>query len=205
MTTTGISDMEQRLGLRFPQAVKTFLRNIGQLPPRVLEEAEVLQTREAILALNSRLRTEGFYHLKWPPEFFAIGSDPGGCIYLFDLRTPQAPVLFADYDDDDISEFKKLADTPEGFVVYLREMVRDWEEQERRIPPAPSARNILAAVQGDLKGLVRKIVLLSTPAELETWWLEEVGWHADEKTIDAAVNQRLEFLINRAKERGWEI
>ncbi len=197
--------MEQSLGLRFPQAVSTFLRNIGQLPARVLQEGDVLGGPEAVLALNTRLRTEGFYHLKWLPEFFAIGSDPGDCIYFFDLRTPQAPVLFADYNHDDISEFEKLADTPEGFMLYVREMVRDWEEQERRTPPAPSARNILAAVQGDSTRLVQRIVLLSSPAELEKWWLDEVGWQAGEKTIDAAVNRRLEFLIKRAKENGWEI
>jgi hypothetical protein len=205
MTSSEISDIEQMLSLCFPSGVHTFLGNISKLPSQALQEGDVLQDPKAVLELNTRLRAEGFYHLKWPPEFFAIGSDPGGCIYFFDLRVPQASVFFADYNYDDISDFKKLSATPEEFVIYVREMVRDWEEQERRIPPAPSAGNILAVAQGDSKRLVQKIVALSSQSELVRWWLDEVGWNADEQTIDAAISRRLEFLRRRAKENGWEI
>lgn len=203
MTESDISDIEQGLGLRFPPSLHTFLRNIGQLPSRALQEGVVLQDPNAIRELNTRLRTKGYYHLDWLPEFLAIGTDPGDCIYFFDLRAPQAPVVFADHDDDEISDFERLSDTPDEFVVYVREMVRDWEDQERRIPPAPTAKNIFAAVKGDSKQRVQKIAQLSSPTELERWWLDEVGWNAEEPIIDAAIGRRLEFLVRRAKENGW--
>jgi hypothetical protein len=204
MTASEISDLEEKLGLAFPPGVNAFLKNIGQLPSRVSKEGDVLRDANAVLELNASLRTEGFYQHKWPAEFFAIGSDPGGCIYFFDLRTAQAPVFFADYDYHDISDFQKLADTPEDFVAYVRQMDSDREEQERRISPAPTAKNILAAVKGDSRGRVHMITLLSSPTELERWWLDEVGWNADEPSMEAAINKRLEFLVKRAKENGWE-
>ena len=205
MTADEIANIEGALDLKFPSSVLRFLGSISDLPTRALREAVVLQEPAAFLELNIRLRKEGFYHIEWPPSFFAVGTDPGNCTYFIDLRSPHAPVFFADYDYDDISEFKMLAENPERFALYIREIVAEWEEEERRAAQTPTAANILSSLQGDSKSRILKIVLLSNSGELERWWLDDVGWNADEPTVERATRSRLDFLITRAKSNGWDI
>jgi hypothetical protein len=57
---------------------------------------------------------------------------------------------------------------------------------------------------GGADELIRKIAELCSPRELDEWWNREVGWSPDKNLIVAKARNRLDQLLNRAKQSGWE-
>lgn len=133
MDTSDIEQIRLSLSLNIPEDVRSFLSEIENLPGRILEEGDVIGDPSKLVALNQRLRTEGYYHLEWKEQFLAVGTDPGDCVYFFDLQKSPVPAVFADHDCDDVEDFEKLADTPSEFREYLFELSKDWDRQDLEI------------------------------------------------------------------------
>jgi hypothetical protein len=53
--------------------------------------------------------------------------------------------------------------------------------------------------------LIRKIAELCSKRELEEWWDREIGWSADTHLVTSKAKSRLDELLKRAKESGWEM
>jgi hypothetical protein len=53
--------------------------------------------------------------------------------------------------------------------------------------------------------LIRKIAQLSSRRELDDWWSREIGWSAQAAAILPKACKRLNDLLDRAKQGGWEI
>jgi hypothetical protein len=53
--------------------------------------------------------------------------------------------------------------------------------------------------------LIRKIAALCSRRELEEWWEREIGWSAESEAAIRKAKVRLDELLLRAKESGWEI
>jgi hypothetical protein len=54
--------------------------------------------------------------------------------------------------------------------------------------------------------LIRKIAELCSPRELDEWWQREIGWEPPERQIvNSKPRTRLDELLHRSKESGWEI
>jgi len=58
---------------------------------------------------------------------------------------------------------------------------------------------------GEADELIRKIAELCSHRELDEWWNREVGWSPDTNLIVAKAQSRLDELLDRAKQSGWEI
>jgi hypothetical protein len=58
---------------------------------------------------------------------------------------------------------------------------------------------------GEADELIRKIAELCSNRELDEWWNREVGWSPDTNLIVAKARSRLDELVDRAKQSGWEI
>ena len=55
-------------------------------------------------------------------------------------------------------------------------------------------------------GLIRKMAELCSERELDEWWQREIGWQPTElQILISKVRSRLDELLHRAKESGWEI
>ena len=130
MNADEIKSVESALNLDLPKNLRDFFLALDHLPQRLFREGAVMQSSINIIALNRRLRAAGYYHLPWVTHFLALGSDPGDCIYYFDLSTASCAVFSADHDFDDVREYKILAPTPEDFILYLHRMLQDWERQD---------------------------------------------------------------------------
>jgi hypothetical protein len=130
MNTSDIASIEGQLNLNLPAKLREFFLAVDRLPERLFQEGDLVKSPQGIIELNRRLRATGYYHLPWLDHFLAVGSDPGDCIYYFDLSSPSSPVFFADHDFDDVADYKRLAETPDDFVIYLHQMLRDWEKQD---------------------------------------------------------------------------
>ena len=133
MNADEIKSVESALNLDLPKNLRDFLSALDHLPQRLFREGAVLRFSKDIIELNRRLRAVGYYHLPWLTYFLAVGSDPGDCIYYFDLSTVSCAVFFADHDLDDFCEYKMLAPTPEDFTLYLHQMLQDWERQDAEV------------------------------------------------------------------------
>ncbi len=131
MTEADIIAIEKLLRTELPGSVRQFLLHPEAIPPIVRQD--FFDDPRTLVSRNLELRQNGYYHLTWSKDFFAVGHDPGDCVYYFDLGAPGAPVYFADYDYDDAADFKKLADSPADFTAYLVRFGDDFEKQEGRI------------------------------------------------------------------------
>jgi len=52
--------------------------------------------------------------------------------------------------------------------------------------------------------LIRKIADLCSRRELDEWWEREIGW-SQRDSVAPKARTRLEQLLQRAKQGGWEI
>jgi hypothetical protein len=60
-------------------------------------------------------------------------------------------------------------------------------------------------VYGDeADNLIRKIAELCSHRELSEWWEREIGWHANGEFALRKARLRVDELLNRARESGWE-
>lgn len=131
MTSLDIITIQASLGIGLPDPVKQFLLHKDSIPA-ILQD-DFFSDIGTLISKNVALRGHGYYHLPWPIYFFAVGNDPGDCVYYFDLSNQPCPVFFADHDYDDPSEFEKLADSPAEFIDYLKRLGEDFEQQEKNI------------------------------------------------------------------------
>jgi len=54
--------------------------------------------------------------------------------------------------------------------------------------------------------LIRKIAELCSRRELDEWWEREIGWQpAERRVLISKARSRLDELLHRAQESGWEI
>jgi len=53
--------------------------------------------------------------------------------------------------------------------------------------------------------LIRKISELCSDRELHEWWEREIGWSHDDHSVLSKARARLDELLQRAKQSGWEI
>jgi len=53
--------------------------------------------------------------------------------------------------------------------------------------------------------LIRKIGELSSETELDEWWAKTIGWSNDRALVVSKATERLEELLRRAKDSGWEV
>jgi hypothetical protein len=53
--------------------------------------------------------------------------------------------------------------------------------------------------------LIRKIAALSSRRELYEWWEREIGRSPDHSALARKARARLDQLLERAKQSGWEI
>lgn len=53
-------------------------------------------------------------------------------------------------------------------------------------------------------GLIRNISELCSRCELGQWWESEIGWSRNADFVITKARRRLEELLSRAKESGWE-
>ena len=52
--------------------------------------------------------------------------------------------------------------------------------------------------------LIRKIADLSSQGELSDWWQHEIGWSSDRDLVIRKGRLRLDELLRRAEQGGWE-
>lgn len=127
------AEIEEQMGIDIPDAVRTFFDSIHRVPERFRIDRDVLCSASDIVNLNRRLRKDGYYHLPWHSHFLAFGSDPGDCIYYFDLESPNLSAYFADHDLDDISDYPIIAEHPEGLISYFENLLQNSTDRDRRI------------------------------------------------------------------------
>jgi len=53
--------------------------------------------------------------------------------------------------------------------------------------------------------LVRKIAELCSHRESDEWWSREIGWSPDSDSVIGKSQRRLDELLQRARDGGWEI
>lgn len=97
MTSDQLDQVEQELGIRLPgdyrALVLTYPIGLGTSGPAY----ELLDDPAQLIAINRRLRDEGFRGMPWPAHFFSFGGDGGGNEYYLDLRKEPSPVHLADH------------------------------------------------------------------------------------------------------------
>lgn len=94
MTSDQLDRVERELGIRLPSnyraLVVTYPAGLGSSGP----DYELLDDPEQLIAINRRLREEGFFGMPWPAHFFSFGGDGTGNEYYLELdRDPLARVL----------------------------------------------------------------------------------------------------------------
>jgi hypothetical protein len=52
--------------------------------------------------------------------------------------------------------------------------------------------------------LIRKIAELCSFRELDEWWQHEIGWSPEPHSVVNKARMRLDELLQRAKDHGWE-
>ena len=60
-------------------------------------------------------------------------------------------------------------------------------------------------VYGEADDLIRQIAELSSRQELDEWWEREIGWSPEGHSLLSKARVRLDELLRRAKQSGWEI
>jgi len=121
--------IERELGIRLPgeyrALVLTYPLGLGPSGP----DYELLDDAGEIIAVNRRLREDGFFGMPWPAHFFSFGGDGSGNEYYLDLRKEPSPVYFADHEGTLYSEQWPSLD------AWLAERIReqaDFEKEQRR-------------------------------------------------------------------------
>lgn len=90
MSDDDFSRIEDRLGLRLPEAYRRCLAPIPIPHERGNANSQVWDDAGALIALNQSRRAEV---ADWPPWLFVIGQAEGDpCGYAIDIRIPDAPV-----------------------------------------------------------------------------------------------------------------
>lgn len=129
MLSEDLDRIERELAIRLPgeyrALVLTYPAGLGPSGP----DYELLDDPGELIAVNRRLREEGFFGMPWPAHFFCFGGDGSGNEYYLDLRKEPSPVYFADHEGSLYSEQWPSLDA--WLAEHLREQAA-WEAEERR-------------------------------------------------------------------------
>ena len=129
MVSDDLDRIERELGIRLPgeyrALVLTYPLGLGPSGP----DYELLDDAGGIVAVNRRLREQGFFGMPWPAHFFCFGGDGSGNEYYLDLRKEPSPVYFADHEGSLYEEQWPSLDA--WLAERLREQA-ELETEERR-------------------------------------------------------------------------
>ena len=129
MVSEGLDRIEHELGIRLPAEyrvlVLTYPAGLGTSGP----DYELLDDPAELIAVNRRLREDGFFGMPWPAHFYSFGGDGSGNEYYLDLRKEPSPVYFADHEGSLYGEQWPSLDA--WLAERLREQA-EWEAEERR-------------------------------------------------------------------------
>jgi hypothetical protein len=130
VTADDLDRVERELGIRLPgdyrALVLAYPTELGSSGP----DYELLDAPEQLIAINRRLREQGFFGLPWPAHYFSFGGDGSGNEYYLDLHKAPSPVYFADHEGSVYQE--QWPSLQAWLTERLREQA-EWEieEQER--------------------------------------------------------------------------
>jgi hypothetical protein len=94
MTDAEIASIEQALGIRLPDAYRAV---VAAYPVRACagnDDTELWDNAARLIELNQELRSGRYGVTPWPPGFFSLGTDAGGCCQALNLT--DGTVLWAD-------------------------------------------------------------------------------------------------------------
>ena len=113
-TETAIERAEQQLGVRFPDAYRSFLLAANGGEGFVEQRYLMLWRVEEIADLNARYRVSEFM-----PGMVVFGSSGGGTAYGFDIRNPKLPIVEVEFVGLGWKDSVALGDTFDEFLLYL--------------------------------------------------------------------------------------
>lgn len=97
------SAIEGDLDVTLPQSYKDAIQNYPFKNIDDLDNTEdsLIKNKDRLVALNLKLRKDGFGGSKWPDYFFVIGEDGSGNYFFMNLKSKDDErVFYADHESD---------------------------------------------------------------------------------------------------------
>lgn len=95
--------IEEDLNIILPQSYKDAIRNYPFKNMDDIDNIEdsLIKNKDRVVALNLKLRKDGFGDSQWPKFFFVIGEDGSGNYYFMNLKSKSDErVFYADHESD---------------------------------------------------------------------------------------------------------
>lgn len=129
MTPAELDRIEGELGIGLPE---TYRRAVDPYPiPALCGNTEWMfwDDADALIALNNELREGGRTRSPWPPRFYALGQDGGGCSDAIDLDDPEHGVFWFDRQHIDVSDGDRSDEKLSAWIArQIVDSTRDLED-----------------------------------------------------------------------------
>ena len=129
MTSDDLDRVERELGIRLPgdyrALVHAYPSGLGAAGP----DYELLDDPGELIAVNRRLREQGFFGQPWPAHCYSFGGDGSGNEFYLDLRKEPSAVYFADHEG---SLYSEQWPSLEAWLAERLKEQAEWEAEERQ-------------------------------------------------------------------------
>lgn len=98
-----VSAIEEDLDVTLPQSYKDAIQNYPFKNIDDIDNIEdsLIKNKDRLIALNLKLRKDGFGGSQWPDYFFVIGEDGSGNYFFMNLKNKDDErVFYADHESD---------------------------------------------------------------------------------------------------------
>lgn len=116
MTPKDIQEIETTFSIALPQAYVDAICPYSFPSESSLANYAMLDSKEWLVELNQRLRTNGWNGADWPQHYFVIGYDGGECYYFLDVSQNDTKVFIISKEGCDIGDAEVYAPTLTDFI-----------------------------------------------------------------------------------------
>ena len=116
MTRDDITRIEFELGIELPEQYRQAVVPYPVPALRGNTEWMFWNDPNELIALNKRMREGERFREAWPPRFFALGEDGGGCSDAIDLEDPEYGVFWFDRQHINVSNSDRSDEKIDAWV-----------------------------------------------------------------------------------------
>lgn len=172
MTNDDVTKIEERLGLRLPEAYRQFVTPYPIPALAGNTETELWDDAERLVSLNLELRAGSNIRKAWPAHLFCVGELDGESYVAIDVRETNAPVWWVDHGHLDGGgsgrTHDRLADWAGEYIEGLRSDLAGDEYDADGTPDELKARQEREA-RGANRGCIIALVVITSVFLVWLW------------------------------------
>ena len=128
MTPKDIQEIESTFSIALPQAYVDAVCPYSFPSESSLANYALLDSKDWLIQLNQKLRTNGWKGVDWPQHYFVIGYDGGECYYFLDVSQDETEVFIISKEGCDIDDAVVYAHTLTEFIDADLEADEEFDE-----------------------------------------------------------------------------